>query len=87
LGRKKEKLSVFQVGHLIRRKRLQSRFGDVREYFATFMTKFLNPAEIDFLQGRVSARVFMRNYFNPALIQDLGKRALKGINELQAKIN
>jgi intergrase/recombinase len=83
---RKEKLSVFQVVHLIRRKLLQSRFGDVREYFASFMTGFLNPAEIDFLQGRVSTSVFMRNYFNPALIKDFGERAFKGINELQAKI-
>jgi intergrase/recombinase len=84
---RKGKLSTFQIYNLIRRKKLQSRFGDVREYYATFMTRFLNPAEIDFLQGRVSASVFMRNYFNPALIQDLGKRVFKGINELQAKIN
>jgi intergrase/recombinase len=85
---KKEKLSTFQIYNLIRRNtKLKSRFGDVRENYATFMTKFLNPAEIDFLQGRVSASVFMRNYFNPALIQDLGKRTFKGINGLQAKIN
>jgi len=46
------------------------------------MTRFLNPAEIDFLQGRVSASVFMRNYFNPALIKDLKKRVFQGISEL-----
>ena len=79
---RKSKLSTFQIYNLIRRKRLPSRFGDVREYYATFMTKFLNPAEIDFLQGRVSASVFMRNYFNPALIRDLKKRVFQGVAEL-----
>jgi hypothetical protein len=53
---------------------------------ARFMTKFLNPAEIDFLQGRVSASVFIKNYFNPILIGDLEKRVFKGIAELQTKI-
>ena len=50
------------------------------------MTKYLNPAEIDFLQGRVSASVFMRNYFNPALIEDLKERVFKGISELENKL-
>jgi hypothetical protein len=39
-------------------------------------------AEIDFLQGRTSASVFMRNYFNPALISDLKERVFKGIAAL-----
>ena len=56
---------------------------DVREYFATFMTRFLNPAEIDFLQTRVSASVFMRNYFNPALIEDLKKRVFDGLLKMK----
>jgi intergrase/recombinase len=77
-----EKLLPYQVENWIRRSRFKSRFRDVREYYATFMTKFLNPAEIDFLQGRVSTTVFMRNYFNPALIGDLQERIFKGIFQL-----
>lgn len=42
------------------------RFGDVREVWASVMPKHLRQPEIDFLQGRVSTSVFMRNYFNPA---------------------
>lgn len=49
------------------------------------MTKLLNPAEIDYLQRRVNANVFMRNYFNPALIEDLKERDFKGIFELDKK--
>lgn len=46
-----EKISAYQIGNWISRdKELKSRFGDIREYWATFMTKFLNPAEIDYLQ-------------------------------------
>jgi len=71
---KNEKLTSGQISNRIKRAKLKSRFGDVREYFATIMTKFLNAVEIDFLQGRVSASVFMQNYFNPALIVDLKDR-------------
>lgn len=88
MNRGGEKLPTFQIENWIRRdKKLNSRFGDVREYFATFMTRWLNPAEIDFLQGRVSASVFMRNYFNPALITDLRERVFEGISELDKKID
>jgi len=47
----------------------------------------LTPPEIDFLHGRVSASVFMRNYFNPAWITDLAQRTLKAIEEILTKIN
>jgi hypothetical protein len=46
------------------------------------MTKYLTQPEIDFLQGRISASVFMRNYFNPALIGDLKERVFKGLESL-----
>ncbi|MDH5459542.1 MAG: hypothetical protein OEY95_06335 [Candidatus Bathyarchaeota archaeon] len=51
------------------------------------MAKWLSQPEIDFLQGRVSASVFMRNYFNPALIGDLKERVFKAIEEIQHKSN
>ena len=63
------------------------KFADLREYHATFMTKFLSRAEIDFLHGRVSTNVFMQNYFNPALISDLKERVFKAIREIEAKIS
>jgi hypothetical protein len=48
------------------------------------MTRFLSQSEIAFLQGRVSGSVFMRNYFNPALIGDLKERVFKGIADIEA---
>jgi intergrase/recombinase len=81
---RRERLTLYQIRNWIRRdNKLKMRFGDVREYYATVMTKWLNPAEVDFLQGRISATVFMRNYFNPALITDLKERVFKGIAEIQ----
>lgn len=65
---------------------LHSRFGDIREAHATFMTKFLEQSEIDFLHGRVSANVFMSNYFNPALIGDLKERVFQGIEAIKEVI-
>ena len=59
---------------------------DARAYFATHMTKWLNASEIDFLQGRVSASVFMKHYFNPAIIIDLKERTFKAIDELTRQI-
>jgi hypothetical protein len=52
------------------------RFADLRELYASCSVKHLKQVEIDFLQGRVSASVFMRNYFNPQFIDDLQTRAL-----------
>jgi len=74
---KKQKLTIYQIRNSIKRKGFGLRFGEVRDYFATHMTKFLTQSEIDFLQGRVSASVFMRNYFNPALISDLKFECLR----------
>jgi hypothetical protein len=71
----------------LKRRNLQARFSDLREYYATAMTKYLRQPEIDFLQGRIGVNVFMRNYFNPAWIQDLKNRALKGANELMQMLN
>jgi len=62
------------------------KFSDVREAHATFMTKYLKEAEIDFLHGRCGNSVFMRNYFNPALIGDLEDRTMQGIREIQEKV-
>ena len=66
---------------------LKSRFGDIREAHASFMTKYLKQPEIDFLHGRISANVFMSNYFNPALISDLKERVFKAIKEIENKIS
>lgn len=66
----------------IQRRRLKLRFGDIRELHASVLTKYLREREIDFLHGRTSTSVFMRNYFNPAWIQDLKNRALEGAHEL-----
>lgn len=65
---------------------LGTRFSDLREAYASLITKYLNQTEIDFIQGRVGTSVFMQNYFNPALISDLKERVFKGIAEIQSKI-
>ena len=81
-----EPLTEAAVRRRLQRKRIPSRFGDIREYWASFMTRYLTPAEIDFLQGRIGGSVFMQHYFNPALITDLKTRVFRGLSELQAKI-
>ena len=80
---KREKLTCTQINKQIQRNGFKLRFSDIREYYATYMTKLLRQPEIDFLQGRVSANVFMRNYFNPALISDLKERTFKAVSKLK----
>ncbi len=80
---REKKLTVCILYNHIKRNGYRPRFNEIRELFATHMTRFLSPAEIDFLQGRVSGSVFMRNYFNPALIGDLRTRVFKGIASLK----
>lgn len=70
----------------LQRSKIKSRFGDIREANGTFLTKYLQQPEIDFIHGRVATNVFMRNYFNPALIEDLKARAFQGIKEIRGKI-
>jgi intergrase/recombinase len=61
------------------------RFGDIREVHGTLLVKYLREVEIDFLHGRISTTVFMRNYFNPAWISDLKDRVFKAIDEIRIK--
>jgi hypothetical protein len=68
-----------------RAKRL--RFADIREFHGSFVTKYLRQPEIDFLHGRTSSSVFMRNYFNPRWITDLKARTFKAIREIWKAIN
>ena len=58
------------------------RFADVRELHGSLKTKWLRESEIDFLHGRISSSVFMRNYFNPMWVKDLRSRALEGIEDI-----
>jgi hypothetical protein len=71
----------------IKRRGLNMRFADIRELHASVLTKHLTQPEIDFIHGRVSTNVFMRNYFNPAWISDLQARTLKAADEILAKIS
>jgi len=79
----RERITSCQIRNRLKRNNYGMRFPEVRQYFATYMTKHLTQPEIDFLQGRVSTNVFMRNYFNPALITDLKERVFKGIADLK----
>jgi intergrase/recombinase len=78
----KSPLTHDMIKKRLQRRGLRSRFGEIRELYATCSTKHLRQPEIDFVQGRMSATVFARNYFNPILISDLKNRAITNANEL-----
>jgi hypothetical protein len=70
----------------LEKKQLPVRFCDIREYWATYMSKFLTRPEIDFLQGRVTGSIFMINYFNPSYVSDLQTRAINASNKLLQQV-
>ena len=78
-------LNVYTVQTRVKRKAGSLKFGDIRELHGSLATKFLNPAEIDFLHGRIAATVFMRNYFNPAWISDLKERTFKAAAHMRSQ--
>lgn len=84
---KQKPLTKPQITKKLQRARLKLRFGDNREFQGTLLTKYLKQEEIDFIHGRVSGNVFMRNYFNPAWISDLQTRTLTAAKEILAKVN
>ena len=63
------------------------RFADIREFHGSFITKYLRQPEIDFLHGRVSSSVFMRNYFNPTWIADFKTRTFKAVEAIKKGIS
>jgi intergrase/recombinase len=79
-------LNPYTIQTKVKRKTGQLRFGDIREIHGTLLTRFLNEVEINFLHGRVSSSVFMRNYFNPAWISDLKERTFKAVSSLVQRI-
>lgn len=79
---KSEPLTIDMIRKRIQRRKLSLRFSDIREFNASILTKHLRRPEIDFIQGRVSSSVFMRNYFNPVWITDLKDRTLKAQKEM-----
>ena len=79
-------MSEAKICSRLKRQNIKLRFGDIREAHGTFMVKYLKEPEINFIHGRVSTSVFMKYYFNPALINDLKQRVFKGINEIMEMI-
>ncbi|MEM0489352.1 MAG: integrase [Candidatus Bathyarchaeia archaeon] len=80
-------VNMYSIQTRIKRSASKLKFGDIRELHATLLTKYLRDVEIDFLHGRISSSVFMRNYFNPAWIADLKERVFKAIAEIKEKIS
>jgi len=79
-------LTLDAVRKRVQKSGLALRFGDVREAHGTYLTKYLKEPEINFLHGRVGTSVFMRNYFNPQIVDDLKARALQGIGDIMEKV-
>jgi hypothetical protein len=73
-----QKMVSWRIGKL--------RFSDIRELHNTMLNKHLTQPEIDFLAGRVSTNVFMINYFNINLVNDLKDRYFEVVNDIQDEL-
>jgi len=82
---KKPIKSRFVVEKRVQKQGYKIRYTDIRELHGSFLTKYLTQPEIDFLHGRVSASIFMQNYFNPAWISDLKRRVFRAIEKIKEK--
>jgi intergrase/recombinase len=68
------------------RRNIPCRVNQLRDNFGTFLIKRgVIREEIDLLQGRVSASIFTRHYFSPA-IAELQNRVRKGLVEMEAEL-
>jgi len=79
--------SIPMIEKLVKEATGRQRFSDLREAHASILSKYLRQPEIDYLHGRIGGSTFMAHYYNPALIEDLKQRALKGIEEITTKLN
>ena len=67
----------------LQRKHIPIRLMELRNHFATFMVRHgLIREEVDVLQGRIPANVFIRHYWTPSF-QELGGRALRVVDLLE----
>jgi len=83
---KSKPLTTNILSKRLMRRGIEQKFGDIREFHASILTKCLRQPEIDFIHGRISSSVFMRNYFNPAWIGDLKQRTLKAAEEVLGRV-
>jgi hypothetical protein len=84
---KGEPLTQDMIECKLKRRSIPRRFGDIREVHGTLLTRWLSGPEIDFLHGRISSSVFMRNYFNPSWLTDLKARTFKGVRHVEKSIS
>jgi len=68
--------------HKLKKKKLPTRFSDLRELWASIMSRHLQQHEIDFIQGRIG-NVFLKHYYNPKYVEDLKERIEKGWKEIE----
>ena len=87
ISRNQKEITKDMVVQAVKRMGLKLRFSDLRELHGSILTRYLSESEINFLHGRIGARVFMQNYFNIAWINDLKDRVFKGIAEIQNEIS
>jgi hypothetical protein len=75
-------VSYYGLIKRLERRSIPCRISELRDQFGTFLVQHgLIREEVDLLQGRVSASIFTRHYFSPA-IRELRDRTLKALSEM-----
>lgn len=81
----KPKIKYSALDTKINRLGFPSKTKQLRKYYATKLREHLPTEAVDLLQGRINQSVFLRYYYKP-LLQDIRKKALKGIEPLQQEL-
>ena len=70
----------------LRRRNMKTRISELRDHFGTYLLKKgILQQEIDLLQGRLPASVFVQYYWSPSF-KDLRDRTLKAVRELEQEL-
>ena len=83
---KSKPVSYNAIRKKLERKSIKIRINELRDFFGTFMLQHgLLEQEVNLLQGRIPASIFVKHYWSPKL-SELRDRVFKALNQLNSNI-
>jgi intergrase/recombinase len=80
---KTDRVSYNAIRKKLQRNGLRMRINELRDFYGTFMLQHgLLEQEVNLLQGRIPASIFVKHYWSPKLTE-LRDRVFKALNELE----
>jgi len=83
---KSEPVSYNAIRKRLEKNAMKLRINELRDFFGTFMLQHgLLEQEVNLLQGRIPASIFVKHYWSPKL-SELRDRVFKALNQLNSNI-